>query len=226
RVKRAVPMRLAGASRPGGLEPNSSSRISSMDKQFTPNMIAVEKGSRASVPRVDSVAPATVAAKPPRLLLGGLVALIVAGIGFAAVRGRVIAPAAVQSSPVTSVGLSGTASALAVAESVPSAPLIRSAEPAPSAVAAPAKVKFEFSSKPEKVQVFRDNQLLGTTPLALEFDRGRTSIKLVFNAWGYRSQEVTIVPETDRVMSIELTPAGAVRSTKNGGRLPGDLEPF
>lgn len=226
RVKRGVPTRLAAVSRPGVLDPNSSSRISSIDKQFTPNMIAVEKGSRASVPRVDSVAPATVAAKPSRLLLGGLVALIVAGIGFAAVRGRSTVPAAVQSSPAASVGLSGSASAPVVAESVPSPPVVRPAVPAPSAVAAPTKVKFEFSTKPEKVQVFRDNQLLGTTPLAVEFERGRTSIKLVFNAWGYRSQEVTIVPETDRVMSIELAPAGAVRSTKNGGRLPGDLEPF
>lgn len=234
RVKRVVPMRMAAASRPGASDAMpASSRNISIDKQVTPTMAAVEKGSRGGPSRADSVAPAVVPAKPSRAIVAALVALVIAGIGFVAVRGIAMGPASdSNASPASthapaSAMVSIAAEPPRVASAAPSAPVILPVEPSASATAVSTKVKFEFSTKPEKVQVYRDKLLLGTTPLTLEFDRGRTSIKLMFNAWGYRTQEVTIVPEADRAMVIELTPAGAVRSSgQNGGRLPGDLEPF
>lgn len=230
RIKRAVSARATAPSRPGALEQfPTPSRGVSRDKQNTPNMVAVERGSRGASPRIDSTSTAR-AAKSYRALLFGVAVLILAGIGLIASRAATKGDGTAVNPEPAVVGLPQPSATPALPEQVPSAPVVRPAEPAPSTSAVQSKVKIEFVTKPAKVQVFRDNKLLGTTPLTLEFDHGRTSINLMLSAWGYRPQEVTVVPDADRSMVIELVPAGAVRksttSTKGGTRLPGDLEPF
>lgn len=227
RIKRAATARAAAPSRSGVSEafPTPPRGVSS-DKQLTPNMVAVERGSRGGASRADSSAPVPAPSKPYRVLLVAVAGLIIVGIGIAATRVSTSGSHGVTpASPAPSASVSA---AMPTASEMPAPPpVVHPAEPVPAGTAARSKVKFEFTTKPEKVQVFRDNIALGTTPLALEFDRSRTSIKLIFSAWGYRPQEVTIIPEADRVMVVELAPAGAVRTApKNSGRLPGDLEPF
>lgn len=233
RIKRVVAVRAAAPSRPGSSEVfPTPSRGVSRDKQNTPNMVAVERGARAELPRTEVTGPVDGSTKSPRLVLYAIVGLIFVSIVLIATRVTTLgttAPAARETAPTASITMPPPSIAVAPIETPPPVSAIRSAEPAPSAAVVQNKVKFEFTTKPPKVNVFRDNVLLGTTPLAIEFDRSRTSIKLVFNAWGYRAQEVTIVPEMDRSMIVELAPAGAVRSKDpkgNDGRLPGDLEPF
>ena len=232
RLKRVVSVRSAAPSRPAGSElfPTPSRGVS-RDKQNTPNMVAVERGSRGGSSRIDSAASTPTASKSYLFLLFGVAALIFVGIGLAASRVGTAGHAAAQPLPASSAATPEPLVAPENSHSGPTIPVVRPAEPAPSTSSIQSKVKIEFATKPEKVQVFRGNVLLGTTPLALEFDRSRSSIKLIFNAWGYRQQEVTIVPDADRSMVVELSPAGAVRSTtsptsKSTGRLPGDLEPF
>jgi len=232
RIKRVVAVRAAAPSRPGSSElfPTPSRGVSH-NKHHTPNMVAVERGARAESPRTEVTGPVNESAKPRRLLLtalGGLIFVVIAVIAIrAATSGN--AASATHDVPVPSAVLPPPSIVVAPIEPAPQIPAAASVALAPSAAVVQNKVKFEFTTKPPKVQVFRENVLLGTTPLALEFERSRTSIKLVFNAWGYRAQEVTIVPEMDRSMVVELAPAGAVRGKdpKNSdGRLPRDLEPF
>lgn len=232
RIKRVVAVRAAAPSRPASsdLFPTPSRGVTH-EKQHTPNMVAVERGARAGSSKTEVTGPIHESAKSYRLFYYGIAGMIFVTIVIVATRAATSGPS-LPSGRDVSVATSATpppSIAVAPVDPIPPTPVVRSAEPAPSAAMVQNKVKFEFTTKPEKVQVFRDNVSLGTTPLAVEFDRGRTSIKLVFNAWGYRSREVTIIPETDRSMVVELVPAGAVKSKgpKNGeGRLPGDLEPF
>lgn len=236
RIKRVVAVRASAPSRPGAMDQfPTPPRGVSHDKQHTPNMIAVERGLQAQSARVDSSAPAPVTTKPFRMVLFALAGLIFMGIAVMATQATKSNSAATMPKSPSSSAPSTSASAMPMASEVAtSMPVVRPVEPAASVIATPAKVKFEFATKPEKVHVFRDNVLLGTTPLSLEFERSRTSIKLLFNAWGYRAQEVTIVPEADRSMIVELAPAGAIRpapapapaAKSSTGRLPGDLEPF
>jgi serine/threonine-protein kinase len=229
RLKRVVAVRVMAQSRPGASELfPTPSRSFTKDKQYTPNMVAVERGSRGGSSRVNTAAPAPVATKPTRAVLWGIVGLSVVGIGLVATRAaHSVAPPAVQGVSASGAGLPVPSVLPATPEPMPSAQVVRPSESAPIVAELSAKVKFEFTTKPASVQVFRDNKLLGSTPLTMEFDRSRTSVKLMFNAWGYRPQEVTIVPDGDRTMVIELIPAGAVGpKPKNSGRLPGDLEPF
>lgn len=232
RIKRVIAVRAAAPSRPGSsdLFPTPSRGVTH-EKQHTPNMVAVERGARVGAPKAAMTGSGQDSAKSYRYMPYGIAVILfvaIAVVASQATTSRPAAPvahdtaAAVSAAPVPSI-------ALAPVEPIAPVAAVRSAEPVSSAVAVQNKVKIEFSTKPEKVQVYRDNVLLGTTPLSLEFDRSRTSLKLVFNAWGYRSREVTIVPETDRAMVVELAPAGAVKTKdpKTGeGRLPGDLEPF
>ncbi|HRI68655.1 MAG TPA: protein kinase, partial [Polyangium sp.] len=230
RIKRVAAVRASAPSRPGGAElfPTPPRGVSS-DKQHTPNMVAVERGPRGSSANARSSPPIPVATQPYRMLLFAVAGIVLVGVAVVATRVATSKSAAAMAEPQPSTAPLPVPTTLATASSAPSSiPVVRPAEPAASALTSSAKVRFDFATKPEKVQVYRDNVLLGTTPLSLEFERGRASIKLTFNAWGYRAQEVTIVPEADRSMIVELAPAGAVRpATKSTtGRLPGDLEPY
>jgi eukaryotic-like serine/threonine-protein kinase len=233
RIKRVVAVRAAAPSRSGSSEffPTPARGIVN-DKQLTPNtVVAVERVSRAGGSRIDSLVPAPKTTQSYRALVYVVAGLIFVAAAIMATRAAISEtnnPVASNVPPPVTAAVPSTANS-AVSAEPSSAPVVAPAEPSPSAMVVQNKAKFEFKTKPEKVQVFRDNVLLGTTPLSVEFDRSRTSIKLVFTAWGYRAQEVTIVPEGDRSMVVELAPAGAVRNKdarSTGGRVPGDLEPF
>lgn len=229
RIKRVVFVRSAAPSRSGATDPfPTPSRGVSRDKQNTPNMVAVERGSPGGSSQPDSLASVPATAKPYRAMLYGMAGLAIVLIGVAATKAATSKPPIVmQPAPVVASSLSVSSVPLPLPEPSRATPVVRPAESVQIASVMSSKVKLDIATKPVNVQVVRDNVRLGNTPLTLEFDRSGMPIKLMFNAWGYRSQELLIVPDGDRTMLIELVPTGSVRSpTKNSGRLPGDLEPF
>ncbi|MDC3954782.1 serine/threonine-protein kinase [Polyangium jinanense] len=110
-------------------------------------------------------------------------------------------------------------------------PAVAPASAAPSPSAARTEVTINVSSAPKETRVYRGAELLGTVPGPLVFERGQAPIELRFVAEGYTSAEVTVVPNVDRVLAVELKPTKpTLRTQKAGtgpkGKVPGDLEPF
>ncbi|MDI3282539.1 serine/threonine-protein kinase [Polyangium sp. 15x6] len=119
--------------------------------------------------------------------------------------------------------------AVAPAESAQVLPVVAQASAAP--LAARVEVTINVSSAPKGTRVYRGAELLGTVPGPLVFDRGEAPIELRFVAEGYTPAEVTVVPNVDRVLAVELkptkpTPRVPKAGTGTQGKVPGDLEPF
>ncbi|MDI1444318.1 serine/threonine-protein kinase [Polyangium sp. 6x1] len=114
------------------------------------------------------------------------------------------------------------------AESAEVLPAVASASGAPSA-AARVEVTITVSSAPKGTRVYRGADLLGTVPGPLVMDRGDKPIELRFVAEGFTPAEITVVPNVDRALAVELrqaTSAPRPPKTETKGKLPGDLEPF
>ncbi|MDI1477245.1 serine/threonine-protein kinase [Polyangium sp. y55x31] len=117
--------------------------------------------------------------------------------------------------------------AAAPAESAQVLPVVAQASATPSA--ARVEVTINVSSAPKGTHVYRGAELIGTVPGPLVLARGEAPIELRFVADGHTPAEITVVPDVDRVLAVDLKPTKSTpRTPKAGtkGKVPGDLEPF
>lgn len=91
----------------------------------------------------------------------------------------------------------------------------------PTTPPAPAKtqrVTLAFVSTPSKVEVFRDESRLGTTPFNIQVDRLDQEMTLIAKRSGYQDQEVAVTPNEDQTINIELERVERPRRGNRGSR--------
>jgi len=117
-------------------------------------------------------------------------------------------PAACVSIPAPAALVAGTASA-----------------PAEEARPAPAEVAINVTSAPPGTKVYLGDTLVGAAPGEVRLARGSDKVTLRLVAEGHVPAEMTIVPDIDRVLAVELKRLPAP-STRPKPTVPKDLEPF
>ena len=139
--------------------------------------------------------------KAPLFAVAGVVGVAVIGAaGFLALRAP--APAVAAPPPV------------AVAQPtvpVPPVPAITTPVPPPTPVKAEL-VKLSVKAKPDRVEVYNGEILLGTTPSDIQWEKGKTG-QLRFVAEGYLPETRTVQPNGDTSLEISLKPKAAARPT-------------
>jgi serine/threonine-protein kinase len=77
------------------------------------------------------------------------------------------------------------------------------AQPSPAVEAPAAAVKVTLRTTPEGAEVLEDDVVIGTTPLTLEWPRGKTR-SLTFKATGHRELQKTLRLEADQTLDFAL----------------------
>ena len=94
------------------------------------------------------------------------------------------------------------------------APPVSSAKPVvkPVPPAAPKTITLTVQSVPERVDVFRDDEKLGTVPDdVIELPRGDAEVTLRLEAEGYKPSTITVTPSQNAVVSAKLAKKPASR---------------
>lgn len=91
------------------------------------------------------------------------------------------------------------------------------AEPTPAPPPAPETVKLELISTPVGAEVYRDGELLGTTPLALEVVKSEDATTLDVKLDGYKDKSVTLKPSADQHLEFSLVKAKRPRGSGGKG---------
>ncbi|MBW2456028.1 MAG: serine/threonine protein kinase [Deltaproteobacteria bacterium] len=125
--------------------------------------------------------------------------------------------------PAPSVAAAPTTTAAPATTSEPAAPPATTSDPA-----APKLVKLTVQSTPKTVDVYRDDEKLGTAPGPIVIERSDEPVKLTFKAPGHRTETRDVTPTADGFVSIDLPrlprkPVGAPATTGKGKTGKDDL---
>ena len=74
-------------------------------------------------------------------------------------------------------------------------------------------MKLSLVTTPSNAQVFSDEAVIGTTPLVLEWEKGKLAT-LSFRLAGHAPQTRTLAPQADLMLEIEL------------GKIPAEAKPL
>lgn len=190
------------------------------DKPRTPKMLRSTPNDKAVVDAITGASSSVTSStsRKSQWIVGSVVLVAaILGIAIAAIfrqeaSGHAHAAPLLSTIPISSAHVADNPSAAPVVISMSSA----------SVKPALAKVRLEISTTPENVLIYQDKTFLGKTPIELNFDRSDHALLFRFVAPGYVTREVSIVPNQDRVLSVELPSAGKTPK----GRGTHDLEPF
>jgi serine/threonine-protein kinase len=112
----------------------------------------------------------------------------------------------------------------------PPAALVPGTVSAPAEEARPARaeVTLTVTSAPPATRVYLGNALVGAAPGEVRLARGSDKVTLRLVADGHAPAEIAIVPDSDRVLAIDLQrlPARQPTSARPRTTVPKDLEPF
>ncbi|QDG53783.1 PEGA domain-containing protein [Persicimonas caeni] len=85
---------------------------------------------------------------------------------------------------------------------------------APAAATKPEPVKITINSSPEGAAVYRGSEKLGTAPVALTFEPGdEDPVDVELRRRGYQSKEITVSPDSDSELTVDLDRKKTVRRT-------------
>jgi serine/threonine protein kinase len=186
------------------------------DPARSPTTLSQHTGDYASTAKVNRSR-----GKPIAIAL--TVAAAVAFAGLVALRGGVgktpipVTPSTTgSSSPTTTATAPATAATASTTKAEPERRLLR--------------VLLHVNSEPGGARVLRDNgDVLGTTPLTLEEERGSGAIELRLEKEGWKPARLTLRPERDAAETVKLVAAPQTRKPRpkqpHGGAGPGNEEP-
>ncbi len=160
-----------------------------------------------------------------RWALVGAVALA-AALGIAGAGAVLLKPAPAASRGEASADASAS-SALPATEPSKAISTPDASTPLPTSVAVPDSVSFSVDSTPKHVQVFVDDELIGSSEAPLKLDYAEHAIELEFRAPGYVPKQVRVTPRRGGVISVSLTKLQPRQAPTKPKPKPGELEnPF